>query len=49
MLFLRKSKYLDFRFDAVIIRVLEIKKSENPENWFDAVIMKMLINMLLYI
>ena len=49
MLFLRKSQYSDFRFDAVIIRVLKIKKSEILEIWFDAVIIKVLISIFQYI
>ena len=49
MLILRKCKYLENLFDAVIRTVLRIIKSEILENLFDAAIVTMLINMCVYI
>ena len=45
MLFLRKCKYLENLFDAVIRTVLKRIKGEILENMFDAVIITMLITM----
>ena len=45
MLFWRKSKYLENLFNAAIITVLRGIKGEISETMFDAVIVKMLINM----
>ena len=49
MLLLRKSEYLENWSDALMTTVLKITKCKYLENGFDAVIVKVVINMIVYI